>query len=158
MPLLSINCHKDTQLFLCSLFAPVCVEQTQAIIYPCRSLCESVKLSCEGSMLSYNYPWPSMFNCSRFPKDNGLCIQLSNQMISGGDLLSNENGLIEQNKEQFVSSSSPKTISSPKAPKNKAKIKPNKNNLEEVSQICHGCRQNENMEAIVKSYCNSNIG
>jgi hypothetical protein len=166
IPLLSINCHRDTQLFLCSLFAPVCVEQTQAIIYPCRSLCESVKLSCEGSMLSYNYPWPSMFNCSRFPKDNGLCIQLSNQMISGNDLLSNEkNSLVGQHREQSEVFSSPATVSSSKAPKNKPKTRPNKNNnnnnnnnLGETSQTCHGCRTNENMEAIVKSYCNSNIG
>ena len=28
-------------------------------------------------MLSYNYPWPSMFNCSQFPEDNGFCIQPS---------------------------------------------------------------------------------
>jgi len=56
VPLLSVNCHKDAQMFLCSLFAPVCVEQAQAAIYPCRSLCESVKSSCEGPMLSYNYP------------------------------------------------------------------------------------------------------
>ena len=82
MPLLQVNCHRDTQLFLCSLFAPVCVDQqSQTFIYPCRSLCESVKQSCEGPMLSYNYPWPSMFNCSKFPEDNGLCIQTSNRMM-----------------------------------------------------------------------------
>jgi hypothetical protein len=79
-PLLSIGCHKDTQLFLCSLFAPVCIEQaSQATIYPCRSLCESVKSNCEAPMLAYNYPWPSMFNCSQFPEDNGFCIQPSSQ-------------------------------------------------------------------------------
>lgn len=85
-PLISVNCHKDTQLFLCSLFAPVCVEQESALIYPCRSLCESVKNSCEGPMLSYNYPWPSMFNCSRFPVDNGLCIQSFDQSSSSSSL------------------------------------------------------------------------
>jgi hypothetical protein len=26
-------------------------------------------------MNAYNYPWPAMFNCSKFPDDNGLCIQ-----------------------------------------------------------------------------------
>lgn len=78
LPLLSINCHRDAQLFLCSMFAPVCVAESQAqTIYPCRSLCEAVKNSCEAKMLAYNYPWPSMFNCSRLPQDNGLCIQLS---------------------------------------------------------------------------------
>ena len=79
-PLLSTGCHKDTQIFLCSLFAPVCIEQaSQATIYPCRSLCESVKKSCEAPMLAYSYPWPDMFNCTQFPEDNGFCIQPSSQ-------------------------------------------------------------------------------
>ena len=33
----NIKCHADTQLFLCSLFSPVCLERP---IYPCRSLCQ----------------------------------------------------------------------------------------------------------------------
>ena len=37
IPLLNIKCHLDTQLFLCSLFSPVCLERP---IYPCRSLCQ----------------------------------------------------------------------------------------------------------------------
>ena len=40
VPLLGIHCHPDAKLFLCSLFTPVCLERT---IWPCRSLCESVK-------------------------------------------------------------------------------------------------------------------
>jgi hypothetical protein len=28
-------------------------------------------------MLKYGYPWPEMFNCSKFPEDNGLCIKTS---------------------------------------------------------------------------------
>ena len=27
VPLLNVNCHDDSQLFLCSLFAPVCISQ-----------------------------------------------------------------------------------------------------------------------------------
>jgi secreted frizzled-related protein 5 len=37
VPLLNVKCHADSQLFLCSLFAPVCLERP---IYPCRSLCQ----------------------------------------------------------------------------------------------------------------------
>ena len=33
VPLLNVKCHADSQLFLCSLFAPVCLERP---IYPCR--------------------------------------------------------------------------------------------------------------------------
>jgi len=71
IPLLNIKCHPDTQLFLCSLFSPVCLESP---IYPCRSLCQSVRAGCEGRMKAYGFPWPNMLNCSKFPQDNDMCI------------------------------------------------------------------------------------
>ena len=37
--LMQVQCAQDAQLFLCSLFAPVCLERP---IYPCRSLCQKV--------------------------------------------------------------------------------------------------------------------
>ena len=145
IPLLSINCHKDTQLFLCSLFAPVCVEQ--AAIYPCRSLCETVKRSCEGQMMSYNYPWPSMFNCSNFPEDNGLCIQPTSQMAT---------------------STTPKIMPTPnKIEKTSTKlattqanvIKQDLTNETEIqSNNCISCDEtNVGLEEIVINYCNSDI-
>jgi secreted frizzled-related protein 5 len=67
----NIRCHPDTQLFLCSLFSPVCLDRP---IYPCRSLCEKVKQGCEGRMTMYGYPWPEMFSCTKFPPDNDMCI------------------------------------------------------------------------------------
>lgn len=67
-----IHCHPDTQLFLCSLFSPVCLERT---IKPCRSLCESVKAGCETKMMYYGYLWPDMVRCDKFPDDSDLCIQ-----------------------------------------------------------------------------------
>jgi secreted frizzled-related protein 5 len=71
VPLYNIKCHPDTQLFLCSLFAPVCLERP---IYPCRSLCQKVKAGCEGLMATYGFPWPSMLDCDKFPLDNDMCI------------------------------------------------------------------------------------
>ncbi|VDP16681.1 unnamed protein product [Soboliphyme baturini] len=70
--LLRLNCHADTQRFLCSLFAPVCLERA---IYPCRSLCEAVKSGCEKRMEMYGFPWPEMLNCNKFPVTNDMCIQ-----------------------------------------------------------------------------------
>ncbi|KAJ9584850.1 hypothetical protein L9F63_020817 [Diploptera punctata] len=67
----NIRCHPDTQLFLCSLFSPVCLDRP---IYPCRSLCDKVRFGCEGRMKKYGFPWPEMFNCSKFPQDNDMCI------------------------------------------------------------------------------------
>ncbi|OTF69303.1 Frizzled-like protein [Euroglyphus maynei] len=70
--LIKIGCHSDTQLFLCSLFSPVCLDQT---IPPCRSLCENVKRSCEPSMLIHGYTWPPMMQCNLFPHENNMCIE-----------------------------------------------------------------------------------
>ncbi|XP_018621596.1 secreted frizzled-related protein 5-like [Scleropages formosus] len=71
VPLLAKRCHGDTQVFLCSLFAPVCLDQP---IYPCRSLCEAVRDSCAPVMETYGFPWPEMLQCEKFPMDNDLCI------------------------------------------------------------------------------------
>ncbi|XP_018025724.1 secreted frizzled-related protein 2 isoform X2 [Hyalella azteca] len=72
VPLLNIRCHPDTQLFLCSLFTPVCLERP---IYPCRSLCSSVQTACEKRMTAYGYHWPDMLKCDNFPEDNDMCLK-----------------------------------------------------------------------------------
>ncbi|XP_076371272.1 secreted frizzled-related protein 1-like isoform X2 [Tachypleus tridentatus] len=71
VPLFNLKCHPDTQLFLCSLFSPVCLDRP---IYPCRSLCEAVREGCERRMSTYGYPWPDMVRCDQFPLDNDMCI------------------------------------------------------------------------------------
>ncbi|KAI4874248.1 hypothetical protein NFI96_028428, partial [Prochilodus magdalenae] len=73
VPLLAKRCHADTQVFLCSLFAPVCLDRP---IYPCRSLCEAVRDSCAPVMETYGFPWPEMLQCEKFPLDNDLCIPM----------------------------------------------------------------------------------
>merc|ERR1712142_1357342 len=70
--LLKIKCHNDAQLFLCSLFSPVCLEH---LIKPCKSLCLSVKNGCEKHLLRYGYPWPDILRCEKFPEDNDLRIK-----------------------------------------------------------------------------------
>lgn len=153
-PLLSINCHKDAQMFLCSMFAPVCVPEANAVILPCRSLCESVKQSCEGPMLSYNYPWPSMFNCSKFPEDNGLCMQTSNKMV-----------MAKQSEDTTTTSvSTTVQTTSVQSKLKQISTKPRINNKKEDNailgdQTCFGCDEdNLNMEQIVYGYCKSDIG
>ncbi|XP_027692675.1 secreted frizzled-related protein 5-like [Vombatus ursinus] len=71
LPLLARECHPDARIFLCSLFAPICLDR---IIYPCRSLCESVRDSCAPIMACYGYPWPQILHCDHFPADHSLCI------------------------------------------------------------------------------------
>ncbi|XP_032811268.1 secreted frizzled-related protein 2 [Petromyzon marinus] len=74
VPLLAKRCHPDTKKFLCSVFAPVCIDELEDPIWPCRSLCEAVRDSCAPVMAAFGFPWPDMLDCERFPVDNDLCI------------------------------------------------------------------------------------
>ncbi|KAK6750764.1 hypothetical protein RB195_002621 [Necator americanus] len=81
--LLQLNCHPDTQLFLCSLFAPICLPTMDKEILPCRSLCQAVKQGCEGRMSVYGFPWPEMLSCDKYPEDNDMCIKAMNTEKQG---------------------------------------------------------------------------
>ncbi|XP_072514796.1 secreted frizzled-related protein 1b [Salminus brasiliensis] len=70
VPLVHKGCHPSTQVLLCSLFAPVCLDTA---IYPCRRLCEAVQDGCMPIMEAFGFPWPSMLNCSKFPEGE-VCI------------------------------------------------------------------------------------
>uniref|UniRef100_A0A4W5Q2Q1 Secreted frizzled-related protein 2 like n=1 Tax=Hucho hucho TaxID=62062 RepID=A0A4W5Q2Q1_9TELE len=72
LPLVSKLCHRDTKKFLCSLFAPVCLPE--GAVRPCRGLCEAVRGGCLPVMSAFGFPWPNMFNCTRFPRGTHLCI------------------------------------------------------------------------------------
>ncbi|XP_045142793.1 secreted frizzled-related protein 1 [Echinops telfairi] len=73
VPLLNKNCHMGTQVFLCSLFAPVCLDRP---IYPCRWLCEAVRDSCEPVMQFFGFYWPEMLKCDKFPEGD-VCIAMT---------------------------------------------------------------------------------
>lgn len=66
-PLVKIKCSPDIQLFLCSMYAPVCTDLGRPL-KPCRSLCESARKGCEDLMKTFDYDWPANFECSRFPE------------------------------------------------------------------------------------------
>ena len=100
IPLLNIKCHADTQLFLCSLFSPVCLERP---IYPCRSLCQAVRAGCEGRMQAYGFPWPPMLDCDKFPLDNDMCITAQSVRSAGSGSQEMETG-VEVVEEQRPSS------------------------------------------------------
>ncbi|XP_034404426.1 secreted frizzled-related protein 2 [Cyclopterus lumpus] len=74
LPLISKLCHRDTKKFLCSLFAPVCLPELSGPVSPCRGLCEVVRDGCVPVMSAFGFPWPEMFNCTRFPRRTQLCI------------------------------------------------------------------------------------
>ncbi|KAG9354011.1 hypothetical protein JZ751_012135 [Albula glossodonta] len=70
VPLVHKACHPGTQVLLCSLFAPVCLDRP---VPPCRWLCEAVKEGCLPVMEAFGFPWPEMLSCDKFPQDD-VCI------------------------------------------------------------------------------------
>ncbi|XP_037536552.1 secreted frizzled-related protein 1a [Nematolebias whitei] len=74
VPLVHKRCHPGTRVFLCALFAPVCLDRT---IYPCRGLCEEVRDGCRPIMEMFGYPWPDMLTCDQFPQDD-VCMSMPN--------------------------------------------------------------------------------
>lgn len=74
------QCHSGLKLFLCAIYAPICLQDKESgfhvSIRLCKSFCNSVKKSCEPVMNGNNYTWPShpAFNCSDYV-DNSMCVR-----------------------------------------------------------------------------------
>uniref|UniRef100_A0A8C6TK68 Secreted frizzled-related protein 5-like n=1 Tax=Neogobius melanostomus TaxID=47308 RepID=A0A8C6TK68_9GOBI len=82
LTLLARECHPDARIFLCSLFAPICLDRS---ISPCRSLCESVRDSCAPIMNCYGFPWPEILRCDQYPADHLMCISsITNVTVQPG--------------------------------------------------------------------------
>lgn len=94
-PLVKIQCSPDIQLFLCSMFAPLCTILDKPLL-PCRDLCESARKGCENLMESFHYKWPKDFECSQFPVSGSdeICLgrQASSSSASSGPI-PNDNDL-----------------------------------------------------------------
>ncbi|XP_041058070.1 sizzled [Carcharodon carcharias] len=69
--LLRTGCHSQAATFLCSLFAPVCLD---TFIQPCRSMCVAVRDSCSQVLACHGQSWPDAFDCNRFPADEDTCL------------------------------------------------------------------------------------
>lgn len=78
-PLVKVKCSPDLQIFLCSVYAPVCTVLDKPIP-PCRSLCLSARSGCEGLMNKFGFQWPESLECGRYPEAG-----------SGGELCVGEN-------------------------------------------------------------------
>ncbi|CAG2161745.1 unnamed protein product [Oppiella nova] len=65
-PLVKVQCSVDLQMFLCSMYAPVCTILDKPLL-PCQSLCQSAKNGCEHLMNKFGFKWPEPLNCDKFP-------------------------------------------------------------------------------------------
>ena len=67
-PLVEIQCSRDLRLFLCSMYAPICMPNYQKPLPACRSLCLRVRRGCEPLMIQYGFAWPERMNCDGLPE------------------------------------------------------------------------------------------
>ncbi|KAH9286473.1 Secreted frizzled-related protein 2 [Echinococcus granulosus] len=79
LTLVNLGCHDELKRFLCSLYAPVCINgYHEKLIQPCRELCESVRAACLPTMTTFGLGWPDIVKCSKFPQaPQELCIPLN---------------------------------------------------------------------------------
>ncbi|XP_068737694.1 uncharacterized protein [Montipora capricornis] len=95
-PLVEINCADDLKLFLCSLYAPPCVN-TNDLLPPCRSLCSRVRSGCEPLMNQYGFEWPKNLVCEKFPEANGgkICLSRPNKTVQPSPTTTTRKGKCE---------------------------------------------------------------
>ncbi|KAG7170041.1 uncharacterized protein LOC121864967 [Homarus americanus] len=74
-PLVKAQCSPNLQLFLCMVYIPVCTI-IEKPIPPCRDLCLSARMGCEGLMIKFGFQWPADLACDHFPEDPSveLCV------------------------------------------------------------------------------------
>ncbi|XP_042874602.1 protein mom-5-like [Penaeus japonicus] len=71
-PLIHTKCSSHLELFLCSVYAPVCTVLEKPLP-PCRSLCLALTKDCADTIRRLGLSWPEILECERFPS-KGLCV------------------------------------------------------------------------------------
>ncbi|KAA0189764.1 hypothetical protein HAZT_HAZT007772 [Hyalella azteca] len=80
-PLVEINCSPDLNFFLCSVYAPICIEYYDKQLPACRSVCERAKAGCAPIMDQYGFAWPERMDCTKLPRfgdHENLCMDERN--------------------------------------------------------------------------------
>ncbi|XP_035608492.1 frizzled-3-like isoform X1 [Oncorhynchus keta] len=65
-PMVNLQCSEDLRMFLCALYAPVCMEYGR-VSMPCRALCHRAKRDCNKLMEMFGVTWPDEIECSSYP-------------------------------------------------------------------------------------------
>lgn len=77
-PLVEINCSPDLKFFLCSKYAPICLEDYHKPLPVCRTVCQRARDGCEPIMQRYSFPWPERMACESLPlygDTDNLCME-----------------------------------------------------------------------------------
>ncbi|KAL1124067.1 hypothetical protein AAG570_001837 [Ranatra chinensis] len=90
-PLVKIKCNPNLQLFLCSVYVPVCTILDKPIP-PCKSLCLSVRHGCEKLLNNFGFPWPQNLDCDRFPDPPDICVGDNTNSSGEGKYVNGQSG------------------------------------------------------------------
>ncbi|CAG9788615.1 unnamed protein product [Diatraea saccharalis] len=77
-PLVQYGCSSQLDLFLCTVYVPMCTDKVALPIGPCRGLCESVYERCYPVLSEFGFQWPAELDCSLFPAENNhehMCME-----------------------------------------------------------------------------------
>ncbi|KAK0413979.1 hypothetical protein QR680_007091 [Steinernema hermaphroditum] len=67
-PLVTVGCYAHLKFFLCSLYTPICQDNYDEMVLPCREVCQEAQSRCEPIMREHNFAWPPSLDCDRLPK------------------------------------------------------------------------------------------
>ncbi|KAL7053366.1 hypothetical protein AAHC03_027182 [Spirometra sp. Aus1] len=74
--LLNINCSHYLNLFLCTIYFPMCTRVlVKSALKPCKPLCIHVRNRCEPIMRQFQFNWPTELACDDLPEPPALCIE-----------------------------------------------------------------------------------
>ncbi|XP_053610907.1 frizzled-4 [Plodia interpunctella] len=77
-PLVQYGCSPQLDLFLCTVYVPMCTDKVALPIGPCRGLCETVYARCYPVLQGFGFQWPAELDCSLFPAENNhehMCME-----------------------------------------------------------------------------------
>uniref|UniRef100_A0A914V7D8 Frizzled-4 n=1 Tax=Plectus sambesii TaxID=2011161 RepID=A0A914V7D8_9BILA len=71
-PLVNVNCYSHLRFFLCAMYAPICQENYDKHVPPCREVCMAAKNGCVQLMQKYGFAWPETLNCNQLPRQSDM--------------------------------------------------------------------------------------
>ena len=74
--LVRTNCSDSLVFFLCAFHLPICIEEFNRPILPCRSLCEKVRSDCLPTIKRFGRDWPIDVDCNKFlTYERNVCVK-----------------------------------------------------------------------------------
>ncbi|XP_066925316.1 secreted frizzled-related protein 3-like [Clytia hemisphaerica] len=68
-------CFEDLLFFACTLYNPICIENHQEPVLPCRSECRKTKRQCKDTLKKFKMEWPEELKCNGLPEhQTGVCL------------------------------------------------------------------------------------